>query len=90
VIFATTSIGAVYLGRRYLKQHPIESSDPLLNDRVARLIGREVSVIEAISGGEGKVKVGDGAWIATGPDAPVGARVKVVGSDGGRLKVEPV
>lgn len=88
VIFAATSIGAVYLGRRYIKANPIETSDPLLNDRGARLIGRQVTVIEAISGGEGKVKVGDSVWLASGPDAAVGARVTVVGADGARLKVD--
>lgn len=88
VIFAITSIGAVYLGRRYIKDHPIETSDPLLNDRAARLVGRQVIVVEAISGGEGKVKVGDSVWLATGSDAVVGDRVTVVGAEGSRLRVE--
>jgi inner membrane protein len=88
VIFAITAIGAVYLGRRYLKDHPTESADPLLNDRGARLVGRQVTVVDAISGGEGKVKVGDSVWLASGPDADVGARVTVVGADGARLKVD--
>lgn len=88
VIFAVAAVAAVYVGRRYLNDHPVESTDPLLNDRVARLIGRQVTVAEAISGGEGKVKVGDTVWLATGPDAAVGARMRVVGADGGRLKVD--
>lgn len=88
VIFAVAAVGAVYVGRRYLKDHPVESSDPLLNDRIARLVGRQVTVIEAISGGEGKVKVGDTVWLAAGPDADVGARMRVVGADGARLKVD--
>lgn len=88
VIFAVAAVGAVYVGRRYLKEHPVESSDPLLNDRIARLVGRQVIVIETISGGEGKVKVGDTVWLASGPDADVGARMRVVGADGARLKVE--
>jgi Membrane protein implicated in regulation of membrane protease activity len=90
VIFAITAIGAVYVGRRYLKANPIESDDPLLNDRAARLIGKQVVVVEAISGGDGKVKVGDTIWLATGPDAQIGARVKIIGADGSRLKIEPV
>jgi len=88
VIFAITAIGAVYVGRRYLKDHPIESSDPLLNDRVARLVGRHVIVVEEIVGGAGKVKVGDSVWLAIGPDAAIGTRVRVTGADGTRLKVE--
>jgi membrane protein implicated in regulation of membrane protease activity len=88
VIFAVTAIGAVYMGRRYLKDHPIESSDPMLNDRMARLVGRQVTVVEEIIGGEGRVKVGDSVWLASGPDAAIGARMTVVGADGARLKVD--
>ena len=88
-IFAVAGIVAVYAGRTWLKRHPITSSDPDLNDRTARLIGQTVLVVEAIDGGHGRVKVGDGVWLATGPDAVVGSRVKVVGADGSRLKVEP-
>lgn len=88
VIFAVAAIGSVYLGRRYLIKHPIHSDDPLLNDRTARLVGRQVTVMEAIHGGEGKVKVGDSMWLATGPDAPVGARVTITGAEGARLIVE--
>lgn len=88
VIFAVAAIGAVYLGRRYLKDNPIQSADPLLNDRAARLIGKQVTVVEAISGGEGRVKVGDGVWLATGRDASVGTLVTITGADGARLKVD--
>lgn len=88
VIFAVAAIGSVYLGRRYLITHPIHSDDPLLNDRAARLVGRQVTVAEAIQGGEGKVKVGDSMWLATGPDAPVGERVTITGAEGARLRVE--
>ena len=87
VVFAAGAVGAVYVGRRYLHQHPTESADPLLNDRTSRLIGRQVTVVEAIAGGEGKVKVGDSVWLAMGPDAPVGQRVTIIGADGNRLRV---
>ncbi|MBC7987477.1 MAG: NfeD family protein, partial [Sphingomonadaceae bacterium] len=29
-------------------------------------------------------------WTATGPDAPVGTRVRITGGEGSRLEVEPV
>lgn len=90
VIFAISAIAAVYAGRRWLAAHPIASADPLLNDRTARLIGRQVTVVKDISGGEGRVTVGDSEWTATGPDAPAGTRVKIIGVDGTRLNVEPV
>lgn len=87
VIFAIAAIGSVWLGRRYLRDNPIQTTDPLLNDRAARLVGRQVTVVEPISGGEGKVKVGDSVWLATGPDAGIGDRVTITGAEGSRLKV---
>ncbi|URW76485.1 NfeD family protein [Sphingomonas donggukensis] len=88
--FAAWSGIAVWLGRTYYLGRPVESSDPLLNDRVARLLGETVTVVQAINGGSGRVHVGDSEWLARGPDAPVGARVRIVGADGSALRVEPV
>jgi membrane protein implicated in regulation of membrane protease activity len=67
----------------------VPTEDPLLNDRVARLIGTTAEVCDAISGGEGRVKVGDGAWKARGPDACTGSVVRIVGASGSVLLVEP-
>ena len=88
LLFAVLAVAAVYAGRRWFALNPIESSDPKLNDRGARLVGETVTVVEAISNGRGRVKVGDGVWIAKGPDAAVGANVRVTGSDGSTLLVE--
>lgn len=87
-LFAVLAVAAVYSGRRWFAINPIESSDPNLNDRGARLIGESVIVVEAIQGGRGRVKVGDSVWIAKGADAAVGDRVRVKGSDGAVLLVE--
>jgi membrane protein implicated in regulation of membrane protease activity len=89
-LFAITTVVSVYLGRSVSLRAPIISDDPLLNERTARLIGRVVTVVEAIEGGEGRVRVGDGVWTATGPDLPAGARVEIVRAIGQRLVVEPV
>jgi inner membrane protein len=88
-LFALLSLAAVYVGRRWYARHPVESADPLLNDRAARLIGETLVVVGAIENGRGRVAVGDSVWPARGPDAEVGARVRVVGADGACLKVEP-
>ncbi len=88
-IFALLALSAVYSGRRYYERNPVPSSDPLLNDRTARLIGQSVTVVTAIEGGEGRVKVGDGVWTARGPDAPAGTRMLVTGAEGGCLRVAP-
>ena len=89
-IFALLAMAAVYSGRRWYADNPVESSDPLLNDRAARLVGQTVVVVAAIENGAGRVRVGDSVWNARGEDAEVGARVRVVGADGTCLKVERV
>ena len=88
-LFALLSLASVYAGRRWYARFPVESADPLLNDRAARLIGETLVVVSAIENGRGRVAVGDSVWPARGPDADVGARVRVVGADGACLKVEP-
>lgn len=87
-LFATFSIGLVYIGRSWFRANPIESDDPLLNDRGGRMMGEVVTVVEGIEGGVGRVKVGDSVWTANGPDTPVGARVRIVSVSGTTLKVE--
>lgn len=88
LLFASLAVVAVYAGRRWFALNPIESTDPKLNNRGARLVGETVIVVEAIVSGKGRVKVGDGVWIAKGPDAAVGTHVRVTGSDGSVLLVE--
>jgi membrane protein implicated in regulation of membrane protease activity len=88
-LFAVSACALVILGRALIVRSPIISDDPLLNERIARLIGRKVVVVEALIGGEGRVRVADGVWPAIGPDAAEGALVEVVGCDGSRLRVEP-
>jgi len=90
LIFAVLCIVAVWGGRRWYADNPVASQDPLLNDRTARLIGETVTVIEPITNGEGRVKVGDSVWTAHGPDAPTGARVRVVDARAAVLWVEIV
>jgi membrane protein implicated in regulation of membrane protease activity len=88
-LFALLAMAAVLGGRRHYERNPVPSSDPLLNDRTARLVGQNVLVVTAIENGEGRVKVGDGVWVARGPDAPAGSRMVVTGADGTCLRVGP-
>ena len=89
-LFGLLAMAAVFGGRRHYERNPVESSDPMLNDRTARLIGQQVTVVTAIENGEGRVKVGDGVWAARGPNAAAGSRMVVTGADGTCLRVEPV
>ncbi|MEO5938364.1 MAG: NfeD family protein [Sphingomonas sp.] len=90
LIFALFSGVAVVFGRRWYHRSPSTAGVPGMNDRTANLIGRTVEVCEPIVGGEGRVKVGDGAWTANGPDMPAGARVRITGAAGSVLLVEPL
>lgn len=87
LIFAMTSLVSAWFGRRWYLGNPVKSSDPLLNDRSARLIGRTVTVAEPIAHGRGRVKVGDSVWPATGPDLPEGAAALITGVNDGVLVV---
>ena len=89
-MFGLLSLAAVYFGRRWYAANPVESSDPLLNDRANRLIGETLVVVAAIENGRGRVAVGDTVWPARGADAAIGSRVRVTGADGTALLVEPL
>ena len=88
VLFALFSLVAVWGGRRWYADNPVTSQDPLLNDRAARLIGRTVTVVDPIVNGEGRVRIDDGTWTASGPDAEAGSRLVVISADGPTLKVD--
>lgn len=89
-MFAVLSVLAVFAGKKFLANNPIETDDPKLNDRGARLTGEIVTVVEAIADGHGRVKVGDTVWAARGTDAALGSRVRVTGADGAVLLVEGI
>ncbi|SEM57982.1 hypothetical protein SAMN04487857_10326 [Pseudomonas sp. ok272] len=89
LLFGLLSIlTALYWWRR--QRSAVRVSDqPNLNLRGQELIGKVFPVHQAIVDGRGKIKVADGVWMAKGPDAPVGARVRVTGLDGVIIQVEP-
>lgn len=90
LVFAMLSGVALVLARRWLAQNPVVPADPLMNDRGGRLVGESVLVCLAIEGGSGRVRHGDTEWLARGPDAPVGTRLRIAGHDGAVLIVERV
>ena len=90
VDFVFLSLIAAYSARRFFRESPDDSADPLMNDRGGRMVGQTAIVSTAIENGTGRVKYGDGEWIARGPEMAAGARVRIVGSEGAVLLVEPV
>ena len=87
-LFALYAIIAVFIGRRFYANQTSDSTDPLLNDRAARLVGKVVTVVEAVDQHNGRVRVGDSEWSARGGPAAAGERVRITGIDGNCLKVE--
>ncbi len=88
VIFVSLSLIAAFSARRFLRDKPIESPDPMMNQRGTRLVGETAVVTQAFEGGSGRVKHGDSEWLARGPDLDAGQRVRITGSDGAILVVE--
>jgi membrane protein implicated in regulation of membrane protease activity len=88
--FVFLSLIIAFSARRFLRDSPIIGADPLMNRRVARMLGQTAVVVQAIEHGSGRVHFGDSEWIASGPDVAVGERVRITGSDGATLLVEPV
>ncbi|NQW00843.1 MAG: NfeD family protein [Rhodospirillales bacterium] len=88
--FACLSVISGFGGRLWLKRHPQESANPLLNQRGAQYIGQTFTLDSPITNGTGKMPVGDGEWKINGPDMPAGSRVKVVGSKGASLVIKKV
>lgn len=88
--FAVLSVALVWASRRWLQRHPIVSDHPLLNQRAQSYVGRSFTLEQAIVNGRGKVKIGDTFWLASGPDLPAGASVRVTGEADGVLLLEPL
>ncbi|MBS3929385.1 MAG: NfeD family protein [Sphingomonadales bacterium] len=88
MLFAVVSIVTVFMARNWLRQNQIESADPDMNDRGARSLGQVVVVTQVIENGEGRVKLGDSEWLARGPDAEPGTRMRISGNEGAVLRVE--
>ncbi|WP_339825917.1 NfeD family protein [uncultured Parasphingorhabdus sp.] len=87
-VFGLSTIAAVLGGRRWYLTHNVESESPLLNNRSAQLVGRTVTVVEAVSATSGRVKVADGEWKAKGPNMKKGTVAKVAAVEGGVLRLE--
>jgi len=89
VWFGLLSLAAVAAALKYLRQHPLTSDRPLLNERAVQHIGQSFNLVDPIVNGRGSVKIGDSIWRVEGPDLPEGTRVRVLGADGSLLKVAP-
>lgn len=86
-IYSITALISVILGRVYFVRNPIQSEQPLLNERTAQYLGRVFTVVEPIINGMGKVQIDGSFWRVEGEDCPEGTRVKIVKVSGMHIEV---
>jgi inner membrane protein len=89
VLFAVVAVASAVALRPTLRRMQNYTTETNLNARGQALIGRIFVLDQPILAGRGRVKLGDGSWIVTGPDMVAGAKVRVTAVDGTELKVEP-
>ena len=86
--FVVLSFVTIQVYRKWFRKAARQSDQPLLNRRAAQTIGLVAPLDQAITGGRGRIKLGDAFWAVEGPDLPVGTPVRVVAVDGMTLKVQ--
>ena len=87
VTFAVLALAAVAAGRTVMGRRGGAAGDHSLNNRAAQVVGQAVVVTQAISAGQGRVRLGDSEWLARGSDAPVGTSMRVTALEGTVLVV---
>lgn len=93
LLFAALAVVLIYIGRHIYGRMSEAEDHTGLNQRGARLVGQVYPLAGEMTGGRGKLRVGDTDWLArlaeTTDDHPEGAAMRVVGVDGATLVVEP-
>lgn len=90
LIFAGLSALSVYVGHNYFYAKREAEPEPVVNTRGNKHVGKIYIVAEPIENGRGHVTVGDSRWLAEGPDAAVGDKMRVIAVEGTVLVVEAV
>jgi membrane protein implicated in regulation of membrane protease activity len=90
LVFAGCAVASVGAWLWWRRRWPDHAGDNALNQRTAGYVGSEAVLTVGISGGHGRVRIADTSWLASGPDLPAGARVRIVGARGAVLLVAPV
>ncbi|MDQ7997083.1 MAG: NfeD family protein [Luteibacter sp.] len=92
VIFVVLAFASCFLYWKWVRPrlNRVPAGNERLNRRGEQLIGQRYTLCEPIVQGRGKARVGDGMWLVTGPDLPLGATVEVIGIDGTTLRVKAV
>lgn len=89
LVFAGFSLVSVFAGRLLTRRRGEEPDAATgLNDRGRQLVGKVFRLDATMTGGEGRVRVGDSSWRITGPEQLAGSEIRVVRVEGATLVVE--
>jgi membrane protein implicated in regulation of membrane protease activity len=89
VLFAVLTVASAIGLRPTLRRLQKQTAETNLNARGQALVGKIFVLDQPILAGRGRVTLGDGSWIVTGPDMVAGAKVRVTAVSGTELRVEP-
>ena len=90
-LFAVLSVVFSYIYIRYMKPNSSKTEDPILNNRLARLVGHQTPLQKPVENGFGRVQIHDAFWtVQAETDLPVETVVKIIGYEGSNLIVEAV
>lgn len=91
ILFALSALGFSIAYWKYFKEFNNRSDHGPLNQRAASLIGRELVVEHDLSGGHGRIQIGDTFWKVTFEgQINKGSRIKVVDADSMCLQITTV
>lgn len=90
LIFASLTSIFVTAYKMYQIRNPNITAKPFLNRKNQQYIGQTVTLIEAISNGDGKIKVHDVIWKVHGNDQAKGTTVRIVAVENATFVVEPI
>ncbi len=89
IVFALFVVACVAAGRLLTRRRNEEPDAATgLNDRGRQLIGKVFRLEATMTGGEGRIRVGDSSWRVTGPELLAGTEIRVVRVEGSTLVVE--
>lgn len=89
LVFAGFSLASVIAGRMLTRRsgdEPDAATD--LNARGRQLVGKVFRLEATMTGGEGRLRIGDSSWRITGPELLAGSEVRIVRVEGATLVVE--
>ncbi len=94
LLFAVLAVAFIFIGRRIYGRMSESADHGGLNRRADRLVGQVYPLAGAMTGGRGRVRVGDSDWMArlgggAMDDLPAGTAMRVTAIDGATLIVAP-